>query len=430
MIIAGERRFRAAKKAKLQLVPVLVKTDTSEPVLAAVQLTENFHREDLTLMEIADGVNAYIAKAEKKITNAELAKLFGRSATYWSRVRKLSGARECIKEAVSKGEMTNLNTISDLISLAAVNSETFEDVWLDMRKGEVSGNIEKYVAGQLSMAKELKTYGFIRPRANEHGIYSEHNEMTVTKSFAGQYVSLVIHTLQVAPNQWAAGHNFKVFDAGNGTGISGEYHSAEEAVIYLAKKAAAMLTIQVESDTTQRSLSDIRRAFCFLNALLKESGSKDVVTMPERPKPPQSCSTATEEAKGSSHTIMGALERAERAKNKEGQTLAKTLVETEENAKKTNEELINGVFSATEEEPSEVDVHNQNDNVVCFQSLKEESNVIATQMLEVPNAIQPLLSRLVGYFYAVNESMGEKVAVSEIQNIVDQCTSAPQSQTH
>jgi ParB family transcriptional regulator, chromosome partitioning protein len=54
-IIAGERRFRAAKLAGLDEVPVLVKVVTDEAA-AVMALIENIQREDLNPLEEAQGL--------------------------------------------------------------------------------------------------------------------------------------------------------------------------------------------------------------------------------------------------------------------------------------------------------------------------------------------------------------------------------------
>lgn len=163
LVVAGERRYRAARRAKLTQVPVLVKYDLKES-LRAVQLTENFHREDLTLLEIAEGVENHIATVledtdKKRVTNQELAKEFGRNPTYWSRVRKVSKAPETLKEAIRTKTITNINVVSDLINLHGVNADSFSDVWSDYVEGNITGNLEEYVSCQLKLAKQIKKLG-------------------------------------------------------------------------------------------------------------------------------------------------------------------------------------------------------------------------------------------------------------------------------
>ena len=58
-IIAGERRFRAAKLAGLDSVPVLVR-DVTDQATAAMALIENMQREDLNPLEEAQGLQRLI----------------------------------------------------------------------------------------------------------------------------------------------------------------------------------------------------------------------------------------------------------------------------------------------------------------------------------------------------------------------------------
>ncbi len=83
MIVAGERRWRAAKKAGLRKVPVIVKEYTQEEV-ARVALVENLQREDLNPIEEAlgyqslldeycmtqEGVSAITGKSRSAIANS------------------------------------------------------------------------------------------------------------------------------------------------------------------------------------------------------------------------------------------------------------------------------------------------------------------------------------------------------------------------
>ena len=58
-IIAGERRWQAAKIAKLDEVPVVVK-DISDSTALAMALIENIQREDLNVIEEARGIKRLI----------------------------------------------------------------------------------------------------------------------------------------------------------------------------------------------------------------------------------------------------------------------------------------------------------------------------------------------------------------------------------
>ena len=75
-IIAGERRYRAAKLAGLKEVPVLVKT-VDDQVTAAMALIENIQREDLNPLEEAQGLGRLIE--EFGYTHEQAAKAVGKS---------------------------------------------------------------------------------------------------------------------------------------------------------------------------------------------------------------------------------------------------------------------------------------------------------------------------------------------------------------
>lgn len=75
-IIAGERRFRAAMKAGLKQVPVLVRTLPQHEIILAA-LMENLQREDLNAMEAAQAVRQLMD--EGNLTQEEAARQLGKS---------------------------------------------------------------------------------------------------------------------------------------------------------------------------------------------------------------------------------------------------------------------------------------------------------------------------------------------------------------
>jgi ParB family chromosome partitioning protein len=75
-IVAGERRWRAAKRAGLKTVPVVVRAQLTVAQIGEIQLIENLQREDLTAVELATGYAAYLKATGK--SQAELAKAVGK----------------------------------------------------------------------------------------------------------------------------------------------------------------------------------------------------------------------------------------------------------------------------------------------------------------------------------------------------------------
>jgi ParB family chromosome partitioning protein len=85
-IIAGERRFRAARLAGLDSVPVLVR-DVPNEAAAAMALIENIQREDLNPLEEAQGLQRLIS--EFGLTHESAAQAVGRSRSAASNLLRL-----------------------------------------------------------------------------------------------------------------------------------------------------------------------------------------------------------------------------------------------------------------------------------------------------------------------------------------------------
>ena len=75
-IVAGERRFRAAKRAGLTEVPVIIK-DLTEQEVREIALVENLQREDLNPMEESEAL--YNLLTENNLTQEALAHAIGKS---------------------------------------------------------------------------------------------------------------------------------------------------------------------------------------------------------------------------------------------------------------------------------------------------------------------------------------------------------------
>jgi len=85
-LIAGERRWRAAQKAQLHLIPAMVKTfDDAES--AEVALIENIQREDLSAIEEADGYRKLIDRHGH--TQEQLSRLVSKSRSHVANLLRL-----------------------------------------------------------------------------------------------------------------------------------------------------------------------------------------------------------------------------------------------------------------------------------------------------------------------------------------------------
>ena len=101
-IIAGERRWRAAQRAGLSEVPVLVKSVPDQAALA-LALIENIQREDLNPLEEAQGLQRLIA--EFGLTHDAAAKAVGRSRSAVSNLLRLTQLAKQVQDYLLGGEI-------------------------------------------------------------------------------------------------------------------------------------------------------------------------------------------------------------------------------------------------------------------------------------------------------------------------------------
>jgi ParB family chromosome partitioning protein len=102
-IIAGERRWRAAQRAELHDVPVLlVEADDREALEIAI--VENVQRTDLNAIEEAAGYERLIA--EFNYTQNDLARVIGKSRSHVANTLRLSKLPEPVRKLVSEGAVS------------------------------------------------------------------------------------------------------------------------------------------------------------------------------------------------------------------------------------------------------------------------------------------------------------------------------------
>ena len=124
-IIAGERRWRAAKMAGLSEVPVVL-LDSTEEEAAQIALIENIQREDLNPLEEAA---AYKSLAEEyHLTQEEISRQIGKSRSAIANAVRLLDLPESLHPHLASGELSagharallGLRVIEDMEALAAV----------------------------------------------------------------------------------------------------------------------------------------------------------------------------------------------------------------------------------------------------------------------------------------------------------------------
>jgi ParB family chromosome partitioning protein len=101
-IIAGERRFRAARLAGLSDVPVLVR-DVPDEAAAAMALIENIQREDLNPLEEAQGLQRLVK--EFGLTHEQAAQSVGRSRSAASNLLRLLNLADPVQTMLMAGDL-------------------------------------------------------------------------------------------------------------------------------------------------------------------------------------------------------------------------------------------------------------------------------------------------------------------------------------
>lgn len=118
-LIAGERRWRAAQKARLKDLPALVKV-VDEQAVPAMALIENIQRQDLTPLEEADALKRLIDDFD--LTHQQAADAVGRSRAAVSNLLRLIDLPDAIRKLMDDGKLEMgharcLLTLSDTIAI-------------------------------------------------------------------------------------------------------------------------------------------------------------------------------------------------------------------------------------------------------------------------------------------------------------------------
>jgi ParB family transcriptional regulator, chromosome partitioning protein len=102
-IVAGERRWRAAQKARLHKIPALVR-DLDDGATAEIALIENIQREDLNAIEEAEGYRQLILTYGH--TQDVVARLVGKSRSHIANLLRLLDLPSGVREMLLRGDIS------------------------------------------------------------------------------------------------------------------------------------------------------------------------------------------------------------------------------------------------------------------------------------------------------------------------------------
>jgi len=103
-LIAGERRWRAARRAGLSTIPVLIRRATTDQSSLEQALVENLHREDLNALEEAAAYQQLIDDFE--LTHDDVATRVGKSRTSVTNTLRLLQLPAGVQRALAEGDIT------------------------------------------------------------------------------------------------------------------------------------------------------------------------------------------------------------------------------------------------------------------------------------------------------------------------------------
>ena len=120
-IIAGERRWRAAKLANLKKVPILIK-DISDESALVMALIENIQREDLNSIEEAEGIQRLID--DFGMTHESASHILGKSRTTVTNLLRLLHLSKHVQKALIEGKI-EMGHARAMLSLSASKQVMF-----------------------------------------------------------------------------------------------------------------------------------------------------------------------------------------------------------------------------------------------------------------------------------------------------------------
>lgn len=205
-LVAGERRFRAAKMAKLETIPAIINnmSDESSAVLA---LLENLQREDLNFIEEAMGYENLIR--EHNFTQQQLAEKLGKNQSTIANKLRILRLSDEVKIKLVENNLTERHARA-LLKLP--NEDLIKDV------------VDKIIKNELTVKKTEKLINDILEELKES---HETDKKGNIKGTMG--IRIYLNTMKQA------------FDAIIGTGIKAKYNEIDkgdymEVVVKIPKK--------------------------------------------------------------------------------------------------------------------------------------------------------------------------------------------------
>jgi ParB/RepB/Spo0J family partition protein len=160
-LVAGERRFRAAKAAGLAEIPAIVR-ELDDQSAALYQVEENIHRKDLTPIEEARGYKLLLEA--KKYNVEQLAALVDKSKVYVYRSVSLLELPKATIEAIEKGETTPAHG-HQILRVPPEHREKVWTSWVKSNRGETVNDLIQHIEYEIGKDLDKATFPLDAPYA-------------------------------------------------------------------------------------------------------------------------------------------------------------------------------------------------------------------------------------------------------------------------
>lgn len=161
-IIAGERRWRAAREVGLETVPAVVMSCTDSEALE-IGLIENLQRDDLNPVEEAESFQRLISDHSK--TQEQIAQALSKSRSYVANMLRLNALPTHVKKLIHDGRLSagharaliNHENLDDVIDDILKNNLSVRDTEKKVKqnKQKKSGVSDKYNEDALQLAEQI-----------------------------------------------------------------------------------------------------------------------------------------------------------------------------------------------------------------------------------------------------------------------------------
>lgn len=163
LLVAGERRCKAAKIAGFTTIPAIVR-DYNNEYLAELALLENIQREDLTIVEEAEAYQNAITSLN--LTHLELAKKIGKSRSYVSNTLGILTLPQAVIDEINQGNISmgharalsklkDVERIHKIAEMVITGHLTVRDIEMLVKTEKKKKEIKKREVSE-SLVNELK----------------------------------------------------------------------------------------------------------------------------------------------------------------------------------------------------------------------------------------------------------------------------------